>query len=115
MLIDPEFAEDLNQRQAALRQACPPWPDVPCADHLAWRGVQVVVYAVQSGVSTPAFSASLAYYDSYRRDRLPANLTQAGAPPRLPPCIWRRHSATSLARTYERVDKPGSFHTEWLK
>jgi hypothetical protein len=56
LLVDPEFAAELNDRQAA------------------WR--RVVQLAIGCGVSTPAFSASLAYFDSYRRARLPANLTQ---------------------------------------
>jgi 6-phosphogluconate dehydrogenase len=47
-------------------------------------------------------SASLAYFDSYRRDRLPANLVQA----------QRDYFG---AHTYERVDMPGAFHTEWFK
>jgi 6-phosphogluconate dehydrogenase len=47
----------------------------------------------------PAFSASLDYFDSYRRDRLPQNLTQA----------QRDYFG---AHTYERVDKEGVFHTE---
>jgi 6-phosphogluconate dehydrogenase len=51
-------------------------------------------------VATPAFSASLAYYDSYRRERVPANLIQA-------------QRDFFGAHTYERTDKPGAFHTEW--
>jgi len=41
----------------------------------AWR--RVVAYAVTHGIAVPAIGASLTYYDSYRRGRLPANLTQA--------------------------------------
>ena len=63
-----------------------------------WR--QVVQTAVGQGVPVPAFSASLAYYDSYRSERLPANLIQA-------------QRDFFGAHTYERVDKPGSFHTDW--
>ena len=40
----------------------------------AWR--RVVKTAIDNGIPTPAFSASLAYYDAYRRERLPANLIQ---------------------------------------
>ena len=47
-------------------------------------------------------AAALGYYDSLRRERLPANLTQA----------QRDYFG---AHTYERVDRPGSFHTEWTK
>jgi 6-phosphogluconate dehydrogenase len=82
LLIDPEFAAEMNERQASLRT--------------------VVTLAISRGVSTGAFSASLAYYDSYRRDRLPANLTQA----------QRDYFG---AHTYERTDKAGVFHTEWAQ
>ena len=58
--------------------------------------------AVEHGVAVPAFSASLGYFDSYRQERLPANLLQA----------QRDYFG---AHTYERTDKPGSFHTEWLQ
>ncbi|RME50498.1 MAG: NADP-dependent phosphogluconate dehydrogenase [Caldilineae bacterium] len=63
-----------------------------------WR--QVVQLAVAYGVPAPAFSASLAYYDSYRSAQLPANLIQA-------------QRDFFGAHTYERVDKEGVFHTEW--
>lgn len=65
----------------------------------AWR--HVVMVATQLGLPVPAFSTALAYFDSYRRDRLPANLLQA----------QRDYFG---AHTYRRVDKAGSFHTEWL-
>jgi 6-phosphogluconate dehydrogenase len=66
----------------------------------AWR--RIVSIGAQNGIATPAFSASLAYYDGYRRERLPANLIQA-------------QRDFFGAHTYERVDKPGSFHTEWAQ
>ena len=68
-------------------------------DH--WRFA--IVTAIEQGVATPAFSASLAYYDSYRSARLPANLLQA-------------QRDFFGAHTYERTDKPRGefFHTEWL-
>ncbi len=65
-----------------------------------WR--HVVASAAQLGIPTPAFSAALAYYDGYRRDRLPANLLQA----------QRDYFG---AHTFERIDKPGTFHAEWIK
>ena len=70
------------------------------ASQQSWR--EVVSIAVKNGIAAPAFSASLAYYDSYRQDRLPANLLQA------------QHDYFG-AHTYERVDKPRGefFHTEW--
>ena len=69
-------------------------------DAAHWR--VAVATAVEQGVAVPAFSASLAYYDSYRSPRLPANLIQA-------------QRDFFGAHTYERVDKPGVFHTEWLE
>nr|WP_150462554.1 NADP-dependent phosphogluconate dehydrogenase [Nesterenkonia ebinurensis] len=64
----------------------------------AWR--RVVAAAATYGVPAPVFSSSLAYYDSLRRDRLPAALTQG----------LRDYFG---AHTYQRIDKPGTFHTRW--
>ncbi|HYT26203.1 MAG TPA: NADP-dependent phosphogluconate dehydrogenase [Actinomycetota bacterium] len=64
----------------------------------AWR--RVVGTAVELGVPVPAFASSLAYYDGYRRERLPANLVQG----------LRDFFG---AHTYRRTDRPGSFHTMW--
>jgi len=64
----------------------------------SWR--HVVAQAAMSGIPTPAFSSSLAYYDGLRRDRLPAALIQG----------LRDNFG---AHTYQRVDAEGSFHTEW--
>ncbi len=66
----------------------------------AWR--QVVALAVTHGLAVPAMSASLAYYDSLRSARLPANLLQA-------------QRDFFGAHTYERVDRPAGqwFHTQW--
>ncbi len=80
LLLAPEFKQTILDRQNA------------------WR--EVISVAAKLGVPVPAFSASLDYFDSYRRDRLPQNLTQA----------QRDYFG---AHTYERIDKPGSFHTEW--
>ena len=65
-----------------------------------WR--VAVSTAVTHGVAVPAFAASLSYFDSYRQARLPANLLQA-------------QRDFFGAHTYERVDKSGVFHTEWLE
>jgi 6-phosphogluconate dehydrogenase len=65
-----------------------------------WR--VAVSTAIKHGVAVPAFSASLAYFDSYRSARLPANLLQA-------------QRDFFGAHTYERIDKPGVFHTEWIE
>lgn len=64
-----------------------------------WRAV--VALASVMGVPVPAFSAALSYYDGYRLERLPANLLQA----------QRDYFG---AHTYQRLDKEGTFHTEWL-
>ncbi len=80
LLLDPQFAGELAQRQDG------------------WR--RVVAAAVQQGLPVPGLSASLGYYDSLRRGRLPANLIQA-----------QRDSFG--AHTYQRLDRQGSFHTDW--
>lgn len=64
-----------------------------------WR--TVVQIATQLGIATPAFSSALAYYDAYRSERSPANLIQA----------QRDYFG---AHTYQRIDKEGTFHTEWI-
>ncbi|MFD1716277.1 NADP-dependent phosphogluconate dehydrogenase [Georgenia deserti] len=64
----------------------------------SWR--RVVAGAATSGIPTPAFSSSLAYYDAVRAERLPAALVQA----------QRDYFG---AHTYKRVDREGTFHTLW--
>ncbi|MCG7383447.1 NADP-dependent phosphogluconate dehydrogenase [Paenibacillus sp. ACRRY] len=66
----------------------------------AWR--EVVAAAVQQGIPVPGFSSALSYYDSYRTERLPANLLQA----------QRDYFG---AHTFKRVDKEGSFHHNWME
>lgn len=80
LMVDAEFARVMNNRQAALRK--------------------VVALAAESGIPALAFSSALAYFDAYRSERLPANLTQA----------QRDYFG---AHTYRRVDREGVFHTEW--
>lgn len=80
LLVDPTFASEINARQ------------------MAWR--RIVTLAVASGIACPALSASLMYYDQYRRESLPANLVQAQRD------FFGGH-------TYERVDKEGTFHSVW--
>lgn len=82
LLLAPEFKQTILDRQAA------------------WR--EVLATASKLGIPAPAFNASLDYFDSYRRDRLPQNLTQA----------QRDYFG---AHTYERIDKEGTFHTEWMQ
>lgn len=62
----------------------------------------VVALAVQAGVPVPTFSSAIAYFDSYRSDRLPANLIQA----------QRDYFG---AHTYERTDKEGIYHYSWYE
>ncbi|MEU5609673.1 NADP-dependent phosphogluconate dehydrogenase [Streptomyces sparsogenes] len=64
----------------------------------AWRAV--VATAAERSIPTPGFATSLAYYDGLRADRLPAALIQA----------QRDYFG---AHTYRRVDREGTFHTEW--
>ena len=66
----------------------------------AWR--EVVAYAVKAGISMPAFSSALSYFDGYRCEKLPANLLQA----------QRDYFG---AHTYERIDceRGKFFHTNW--
>ncbi|MGB6297861.1 MAG: NADP-dependent phosphogluconate dehydrogenase [Rivularia sp. (in: cyanobacteria)] len=80
LLLAPEFKQTILDRQDA------------------WR--EVIITAAKLGIAVPAFSASLDYFDSYRRERLPQNLTQA----------QRDYFG---AHTYLRTDKEGSFHTAW--
>jgi 6-phosphogluconate dehydrogenase len=81
LLLDPAFGRVIVQRQDALRK--------------------VVMLGVQHGIPLPGFSSALAYYDAYRRARLPSNLTQA----------QRDYFG---AHTYRRIDKEGTFHTDWM-
>ena len=82
LLLDPFFREAIEKRQES------------------WRSV--VSEAIRLGVPAPAFSSALAYYDSYRRAELPANLLQA----------QRDYFG---AHTYQRLDAEGTFHTDWLR
>jgi 6-phosphogluconate dehydrogenase len=74
--------------------------DVIAKTQSNWR--IAVAAGVNQAVALPAFGASLAYFDSYRSARLPSNLLQA-------------QRDFFGAHTYERVDKPGVFHTEWME
>jgi 6-phosphogluconate dehydrogenase len=65
-----------------------------------WRFV--VQTAIGMGIPVLALSASLAYFDAYRSERLPANLTQA----------QRDYFG---AHTYRRTDRDGVYHTDWTK
>ncbi len=82
LLLDPYFKKQMNKAQAN------------------WR--RVISIAAEAGVACPAFMSALAYYDSYRAARLPANLLQG----------QRDYFG---AHTYERTDKPRGehFHIDW--
>jgi 6-phosphogluconate dehydrogenase len=80
LLLDPSFREELATRQSG------------------WRNV--VAAAAQAGLPLSTTAGSLSYYDMVRRDRLPANLTQA-------------QRDFFGAHTYKRIDREGDFHTEW--
>ena len=62
---------------------------------------KVVSIAAQAGIPVPCLSSTLDYINSYKTERLPQNLVQA-----MRDCFG--------AHTYERIDKEGSFHTEWM-
>ena len=64
----------------------------------AWR--EIVSAAVRAGISLPAMTASLAYFEAMRRDSLPANLIQA-------------QRDFFGAHTYQRKDMDGTYHTQW--
>ena len=84
LLLDPYFTSIISKTQKNWRLA--------------------VSTAIHHGIAVPAFSSSLAYFDSYRSERLPANLLQA-------------QRDFFGAHTYERTDKPAGefFHTEWMQ
>ena len=80
LLLDSHFAQELSAREGA------------------WR--RVAERAVSLGLAIPGMSASLAYFDTLRRARGPANLIQA-------------QRDLFGAHTYERIDREGTFHTDW--
>ena len=80
LLVDPKFARLVNRYTPGLRR--------------------VALAAAKYGVPAPAYTATLGYIDSYRSERLPANLLQA----------QRDYFG---AHTYKRIDKEGAFHSDW--
>ena len=81
LLIDEKFSKIANTAQEGLRET--------------------VRMAAERGIPVIAFAASLAYFDSYRNERLPANVLQG----------QRDYFG---AHTYRRLDKEGVFHTQWM-
>jgi len=82
LMLNRLFARELKGRQAN------------------WR--RVIQSAVKACIPVAGYSASLAYFDAYRSERLPANLIQG----------LRDYFG---AHTFERTDKEGTFHIEWMK
>jgi 6-phosphogluconate dehydrogenase len=93
-----------------IRAAFQARPDLPnllldpklAREFLARQGDlrEVVRVAADLGLPAPALMLTLAYFDAYRSAWLPANLIQA----------QRDYFG---AHTYERLDGPGVFHTDW--
>jgi len=82
LMVDVHFAKLVNERQSVTRE--------------------ILKLAIDNGIPAPALAAAVAYFDSYRAERLPANLIQA-----------QRDNFGS--HTYERIDRDGTFHSEWDK
>jgi 6-phosphogluconate dehydrogenase len=82
LMLDPNLAGVLNLASESLRGT--------------------VRAAYELGTPCLAYATCLGYFDSYRQQRLPANMLQA-----LRDCFG--------AHTYHRTDKPGTFHTDWAK
>jgi 6-phosphogluconate dehydrogenase len=80
LMLDPNLAKAISERQSDLRT--------------------IVRTAAELGIPTPGMMISLAYFDAYRNEWLPANLIQA----------QRDYFG---AHTYERIDAKGVFHTKW--
>lgn len=82
LLIDPYFKDIISSKIMDLRE--------------------IVSEAIIGGIPVPSLSSSIAYFDGYTSDRLPANLLQA----------QRDYFG---AHTYERIDKPRGeyYHTNW--
>jgi 6-phosphogluconate dehydrogenase len=104
-IIRAELLEDVMsayRRNPALLNLLidPQFEQAISSRQASWRSV--VKTAVELGVPVPAMSASLAYFDAYRSARLPANLIQA----------QRDYFG---AHTFERVDREGTFHANWLE
>jgi 6-phosphogluconate dehydrogenase len=87
-----------NDESLALLMAAPYFAKAVSGAQSAWR--RVVIAATEAGIPAPAFGSSLSYYDGLRADRLPAAVIQG-------------QRDFFGAHTYKRIDKPGTFHTQW--
>jgi 6-phosphogluconate dehydrogenase len=94
--IKEAFDRDANLENLLVD---PYFADVMKKAQAGWR--RAVGTAVERGIPAPAFMAALSYYDGYRSGRLPANLLQA----------QRDYFG---AHTYQRVDRAGTFHSDWI-
>ncbi|PQP80437.1 phosphogluconate dehydrogenase (NADP(+)-dependent, decarboxylating) [Paenibacillus sp. PCH8] len=104
-IIRSQFLQNIKEaydKDAALKNLLldPYFQNIVESYQDAWR--DVVAAAVKQGVPVPGFSSALSYYDSYRTERLPANLLQA----------QRDYFG---AHTFKRVDKEGNFHHNWME
>ena len=96
-----ERIKEAFEREAGLENLLldPYFNQAVASNQDGWR--QVVGTAAGIGIPIPAISAALSYYDGYRSERLPHNLLQA----------QRDYFG---AHTYERIDREGNFHSDWL-
>jgi len=82
LLLHPKVAEAVRRRYQSWTKVC---------------GL-----AIAGAIPCPAFSSALAYLETLRQGRLPANLIQA-------------QRDLFGAHTFERVDQEGVFHHQWEK
>jgi 6-phosphogluconate dehydrogenase len=97
-----ERIKDAFERDAGLENLLldPYFKQAVESNQDAWR--RIVGTAARIGIPVPAISAALNYYDGYRSERLPQNLLQA----------QRDYFG---AHTYERIDREGTFHSDWIR
>jgi len=99
-LLDPIRAAYAEQPDLANMMLHPTFADVLHARQANWR--EAVRIAAQLGIPCMAIACSLGYFDSYRRERLPANVIQG----------QRDYFG---AHTFQRTDREGTFHIEWMQ
>lgn len=74
---------------------------VDICNQYQWSARKVTIKGMEAGLPLPGFAAAVNYFDGYRSEKLSANIVQA----------QRDYFG---AHTFERIDKPGSFHYDWL-
>jgi len=97
-LLDPVKEAFADESALANLMVAPYFRDLLAQVEVGWR--RALTSAIEAGVAAMALGVSLAYFDSYRSAHLPANLTQA----------QRDYYG---AHTYQRLDREGTFHTQW--